>query len=51
MVANYRVKLKTIRWKDVTYKQDALYLMEVVLVASNMFIMIITFPSELEHMT
>ena len=28
MVANYRVKLKTIRWKDVTYKQDAPYLME-----------------------
>ena len=27
MVANYRVKLKTIRWKDVTYKQDASYLM------------------------
>ena len=28
MVANYRVKLKTIRWKDVTYKQDAQYVME-----------------------
>ena len=31
MVANYRVKLKTIRWKDVTYKQDAQYAMENVL--------------------
>ena len=28
MVANYRVKLKTIRWEDVTYKQDAQYVME-----------------------